>query len=130
MLVLLVSRHIGKTHFILAHMHQEPTYVLENGLYVFYLNNQRVFESASVAILFDKENGVLLKHGVPDIVRETIGIYEAKLSQTEDGHVLLDALEVVEGAFNVEELNKVINIMGYILQFYERYTTTKTIRWH
>lgn len=99
-------------------MHQQPTYVIENGLYAFYLKGQRMFETTKVAILFDRENGVLLKHGKPETVQATLDTYKTRLTGVEGGFEILDALTMLEGAFEVDELNKVVNITGYVAHLF------------
>lgn len=109
-------------------MYQEPTYTVENGLYVFYLNGERKFETDVVAIMFDRESGVLLKHGKPENVRAEFDKYKAKLSASEDGALILDVLTVVEGAFDVAELNKVVSTSGYIGVLYRSLTEASQTR--
>lgn len=105
-------------------MHQLPTYVIENGLYAFYLNGQRLFDTANVAILFDRENGVLLKHGKPETVQATFDIYKTRLAGVTGGAEILDSLTMLEGSFEVDELNKVVNISGYAAHLFTKISST------
>ncbi|MDO9179086.1 MAG: hypothetical protein Q7U16_12345 [Agitococcus sp.] len=102
-----------------------PQYRLENGLYAFYLNNNHLFSVETVAILFDKREGILHKHGCPLVVDAQYLRYRKALSaQAALQHPLasemLDDLTVIKGQFDIVELNRILQVSGYARIFYAR----------
>lgn len=88
-------------------------YAKEGDYYVFYDGEEKLFETKSVAILFDVvegENGdslyCLLKHGIVDFVKPTFhklsGVFEGSLAMFESDKI------------TVEELNQMLDHSGYI----------------
>ena len=67
----------------------------------------------TVAVCFDRDGGVLHKHGKPEAVRQW---YEQTRRKFIDaGHAdMVEDLVVIEAAFPVEELNKMLHISGYV----------------
>lgn len=98
-------------------MSNEPRYEMEDGKYAFYIDNERLFETEEVAILFDKGFSVLIKHGDPTYVNEH---YESifRCSRETMFDTIMNDLIVIQGKFDIEELNKVISISDYIGKFW------------
>jgi hypothetical protein len=97
----------------------EPVYTIENGLYVQSLGDKRIVAGNEVAILFDKASNLVLKHGKPEYVQVDAAITRDRLA-TEGFEVLADDLVVIVGAFDLEELNKVVSCTNYIGRFYQQ----------
>lgn len=95
----------------------EPQYSIEDGRYVFHLRGARRFDTAEVAVLFDAKQSVLLKHGPPERVQGYYNTMHAELMQAGQPEVAA-ALTLVTGRFDIEELNKVVNICDYVGQFW------------
>lgn len=101
----------------------EPQYSLEAGRYVFHLRGARRFDCDEVAVLFDAENNVLLKHGEPERVHQHFKTMREEL--TAAGLTAeANALTLVTGRFAVEELNKVVNICDYVGRFWRNLQAT------
>ena len=107
---------------------REHEYRLEHGSYYFYtINNggklkidtQLVFMTDEVAICFDKEEGIMLKNGIPKNVNEwqAQAIKKFKDSGFND---MADNLVIIEGCFPVEELNRLISTSTYFPIFYKK----------
>ncbi|MDO8414747.1 MAG: hypothetical protein Q7S87_00900 [Agitococcus sp.] len=100
-----------------------PQYRLENGLYAFYLLNEYLFSVETVAVLFDKREGILHKHGCPRVVEKQYQRFRDALS-TEAAlklplaQEMRDDLTIVQGKFKIEELNRILQITGYARKFY------------
>lgn len=84
-----------------------------------------LFRSEIVAIAFTTApNGMMWtmhKHGSPELVNRWARIARSKYTK----HGLSDMAKeivVIEGKFPVEEINKVIEITGYIKKFYEKFS--------
>lgn len=99
---------------------REPEYRLENGEYVFYLGENRRFATVSVSILLDITAGVLLKHGLATVVNETFDTLTRGLRRAGYTDFASD-LVVLEGRFDLEELNRLVTSSGYVSQFYENW---------
>ena len=95
----------------------EPTYVKEGGLYVFYLDGARVFETPEVAFLWDRGANVLLKHGRPEVVHATHKLMQKAFLEA-GGPDLANDLVILEAQLPVEALNNAINITGYLGRLY------------
>lgn len=93
--------------------HNEPYYVFENGSYSFYLNGVRRFNTGEVAIFFDKECNMVLKHGLPDLVNDVASQTRAQFISQGMLHFANDLI-VIQGKFAVEDLNRVVQTTGYI----------------
>ena len=74
----------------------------------------------SVALFFDAEDGVLFKHGPPELVAAYAK--NARKQYAERGlQVMTFAWTMWESAeWDVEELNKCLTITGYVKRLYER----------
>lgn len=105
-------------------MGTEPLYVKEPGdRYAFYRNGKKLFVTKAVAILFDRQTGALLQHGPPASVlaghRKQSLTYQAKgLSGA------LKDLTIIHGKFELDDLNKMVSIQGYIGCWYRRMLET------
>jgi hypothetical protein len=97
----------------------EPVYTIENGQYIFSLGDKRIVAGKEVAILFDKASNSVLKHGKPEYVQADAEIHRKSLA-TEGFDALADDLMVIVGAFDLEELNKVVSGTNYIGIFYQQ----------
>ncbi|KVP16772.1 hypothetical protein [Burkholderia ubonensis] len=96
----------------------ETVYTIENGVYVMSLGNKRIVVGPEVAILFDQKSSLVLKHGAPARVQDDADTTRRRL--TEEGfHALAEDLVVITGAFDLEELNKVMSGTNYIGLFYQ-----------
>ncbi len=97
----------------------EPVYTIENGLYVLSLGDKRIVAGKEVAILFDKATNSVLKHGKPEYVQADADITRKSLA-SEGFNKFADDLIVIVGAFDLEELNKVVSRTNYIGIFYQQ----------
>lgn len=82
----------------------------------------------TVAIVFDKDDGVLFKHGVPSLVndwaertRRTLRKYGSDIGVSADMAI---AITVIEGPIPIPELNKIISVTGYIGTYYRNMMST------
>lgn len=71
-----------------------------------------------VGIAYDSKLGVLHKHGDPELVKAWAANFRSKISSVavEGSEEMAEDLKVKVGLFNVDELNKCINIPGYVIQ--------------
>lgn len=104
-------------------------YELKYGSYYLY-NTDRPINSLTkereiilmcdeVAICFDKEAGVLHKHGIPEHVYNWHITSCDKFNKAGFPEMAQD-LVVIQGAFPVEELNKCLSTSGYITTFWKK----------
>jgi hypothetical protein len=95
----------------------------EDGNYFLVRDQEdRHFIGGKVAIAFDKHDGVVLKHGRPELVNawaEKTCKRAFKIMPE-----LPESIVVLEGSFEIEELNKIISIVGYILRFFHKMNET------
>jgi len=98
----------------------EPEYRLEDGQYAFYLKGERKFVTEEVAILFDQDLSVLLKHGPPAFVDSEFRRMHLAFGRTRTLFDVADGLTVIRGKFDIEELNKVVQICDYVGRFYKK----------
>lgn len=91
----------------------EPEYKLEGNQYIFCMDGEIRFMSSEIAIAYARwdDNVVLLKHGRPEFI-------ELYVSENFQQYRLLgEELCMISGKFPIEELNKVIQITGYLAEF-------------
>jgi hypothetical protein len=70
-----------------------------------------------VAICFDQDYATVLKHGCPEAVKQwRRGACSALLRHGELGIDIANAMEIVEGPFEAEELNQAIHVSGHVCQ--------------
>jgi len=101
-------------------------YKYEDSRYILYdvKTGTELFRSEVIAIAFTTATDGMMwtmhKHGPPELVDRWARIARAKYTK----HKLSDIareIVVVEGKFPVEEVNKVIEITGYIKEFCEKF---------
>lgn len=101
-------------------MSNEYNYKLVDGKYVLHKGDKPYLDPmTTVAIAFDTDGGTLLKHGEPRLVKkwsEEVVTALRKSSHPE----LANTLVVVDGRFTLEDLDKVLNITGYMGIFYKK----------
>ena len=99
-------------------------YTYENGKYQFHNQSGEVFEYDAVALAYDKDGYVFLKHGSPDRVAKwstnmrdkyVAAGYQAMLKNI--SVIIINDNEKIP----VEEINKIIDVAGYIKYFLEKY---------
>jgi len=94
-------------------------YIKQNGWYYLARRGDRVsMIGTTVAVAFDRQEGVMMKHGSPEAVNKWAIEQRRKIAPIIPEWA--DNLVVIEGEFEVEDLNKIINISGYIGRFYNR----------
>lgn len=91
--------------------------------YVLFKGDQPVSKLLQeVSLAFDKEAGVLMKHGSKEMVSTWLVDAQAKFRN--GGHPeLAEQLIMVTGRFPVDELNKCISISGYVGRFWQKLQT-------
>jgi hypothetical protein len=78
-----------------------------------------ILMTKEVSLAFDKESGVLHKHGNPELVEAWAN--NAKKSFRDGGFTeMAEDIIVMSGKFPVEELNKCLNYTGYSLILYKK----------
>ncbi|QMI49740.1 hypothetical protein [Burkholderia sp. MBR-1] len=108
---------------------KRPEYVLHHGSYYLYDMEQRpnpltgertiITMTDEIAIAFDLKNGIMHKHGRPEVVHAWTTAARRKL--TEAGHSdLAKDITVIIGKFPVAEINMCLSTTGYVLQLYEK----------
>lgn len=96
----------------------QPHYALQDGQYVFYsYGKQRGPALPSVAILFDQHHKRVIKHGAAEFVRREMRL--SQLVYIAEG-LSSDDVVLIEGRFDVEELNRAINQYDYIGELHSR----------
>jgi hypothetical protein len=102
-------------------------YKFEDGYFIFFGDTDTVlFRTKEVAILVDKDNGVLLKHGCPEMVELIFEEYKDKYIRAGFDKEA-KALAVLRGRFAISELNKIISHTGYIKRILERVQYDKNV---
>lgn len=96
----------------------EPVYQQVDGRYHFYLQGDLRFTTDEVAILFDKNGYVLLKHGKPELVQAAYDRMRAAFIEGGFDEVAND-LVLIQGRFDVDELNKAVGISGHMEKLYQ-----------
>lgn len=94
----------------------QPTYCLENGMYVFYANGEKLFETPEVSLLFDKTLGTLHKHGAPEVVATAYRRFYTALHKARQSP---EYLVMITGHYDVKALNKVVQGSDCIGAFYD-----------
>lgn len=104
--------------YVIGNENGKPTYSLMN-------DGQELFKSDKVALFYTYNpqdvpiKGTLIKHGIPELVKKLYNEYV-------EAEFLLDELKYVEfDQVDVEELNKVLSITGYIGNFHEKFIMNK-----
>lgn len=115
--------------------YEEPRYVKEGDLYQFYMGEEKLFETKEVSVLLefiDDEHVILHKHGLTDNVEASYQRMVENYKSIQDNTSLgIGELKMFTSeAFDVEELNKVVNITGYghkFVRFHEDKAAQETI---
>lgn len=104
----------------------EYQYRLIDGAYVLHKGEEPIGRPLQgVAMAFDGDDGVLFKHGCPQVVQSWYDKTRSKLlqaaSHSDAPTDLLAPLKIVTGPIPLNELNKCITITGYIKSFAARF---------
>jgi hypothetical protein len=92
---------------------ERAEYRLQDGMYGVYVGEYCAFETEEVALLMNMQGHLVVKHGHPD----DIHAYYAKLVRCGTSAAvapdkrpteLLNRLEVIQGRFDVDQLNRVL----------------------
>lgn len=95
-------------------------YTKEYGSYYFWKQSDDdapLFMTDEVSVLFDRKEGILFKHGIPKNVEES---RLAHLKAFEILDCVDDLVVIKSSAWDVEELNKIIQCSGYVKGWYEK----------
>jgi len=84
--------------------------IKKNAIYYLVEDEKKIEIGETFAFCFDKELNVLLKYGMPSVVKGHYDIASKRFS----------GLCFIEGEFDVEEINKCISICDYIGKFYQK----------
>jgi hypothetical protein len=103
-----------------------PEYRIENGQYAFYLGESRQFVTPAIKLLVDLGGGVLLKHGLSEVVEEAFSRMTAALTAAGRPDFVA-ALVVVEDRFDLETLNRLISSSGSVQKFCEDLKATNPV---
>ena len=96
-------------------------YRKKHGSYYFYGQNENdiICMADRVAIIFDSENYVLLKHGPEDRIEQIYADMQTKYRKSGLDDIA-DNLRIISSReWDVDELNKIIHHTGYIRFFLE-----------
>lgn len=104
-------------------------YVDQGSSLAFRIYGETVFESPEIAICYDRQSGVLLKHGKPDDVERWRENAVARYCEA-GYHWNPDDLVLLKGTFPVHELNRVVGDFGYAKTFHERLEEEREGRAH
>lgn len=85
-----------------------------DNLYAFEIDGERLFETDEVAVLFDSKNGTLFKHGPPAVVTKEFEAMKAGLAGTDIGQGIINSLVILEGKFELEDINKIVCNTGFM----------------
>jgi len=98
----------------------EFLYTLEHGSYYWRVNGQIVSMSDEIAIMFDKNDWTLLKHGSPELVEKRFD--KTQKAYRESGHDdIADDIVMVVGKFPVDDLNAMIGNNHHLKVMAEKY---------
>lgn len=97
----------------------EPTYTLStDGVYAFYRGTDSpLFHTEEVAILFDVRDAIVLKHGCPEVVTQTHRTM-CERYRTSGFEDVADDLVLIQGKFDLADLNRIVQHPDYIGVFY------------
>lgn len=105
-------------------VHPAPFYGLNCGQYVLHNTEGKPIGAPldEVALVFDKECGVLHKHGPASSVQAWVQTVRQKTESVRgvDGFDLYSDLVVIQGRFPVDMLNRCLDTSGYVLKLYEQ----------
>lgn len=96
------------------------SYYVRNGSYIFRTEIKGGYEERflgpTVALVFDRMEGKVLKHGAPETLHKWMAAVIRLMQKSEVK--LVGGLTMIEGSFPVDELNKCVEMPGYITKFY------------
>lgn len=108
----------------------EPNYRMICGQYTLHRGDTPVQAPMDeVALAIDIDSGTLHKHGKPESVRKWVFHTKQKLGEGIFGlppeeravrHEMISALVVLQGRFELEDLNKCLAISGYAGRLYQQ----------
>jgi len=96
-------------------------YVKKDGIYYLDRDGLQTKIGETVAVCFEKAEGresVLLRHGAPKMVSDYVRHYKQSLESLRLTEIS-DRIHVLEGKIDLEVLNKIIGITGYVGRYYE-----------
>lgn len=79
-----------------------------------------ILTAKEIAIVFDKSCGTLLKHGPVDNVENWLQNARKKYYEAGLSDIAADLTMVSSSNWDLEELNKILNICDYVKLFYQR----------
>lgn len=97
-------------------------YVKKDGVYYLDRDGLQTMIGEKVAVCFEKADdreSVLLRHGAPKMVSDYVRHYKQSLESLQLTEIS-DCIHVIEGEIELEELNKMIGITGYVGRYCER----------
>lgn len=93
-------------------------YIFADGKYILFQDGEVVYKTDEISVMYcrieeDGVDGYLVAHGAPDFIREQ---YEDIKSYVSDEHhqEYVRRLTIVDGPFDIEDLNKFLHVSGYI----------------
>ena len=100
-------------------------YLIIDGEYVLYSEGEAICPpTAELSIAFDKNDGVLHKHGAPALVQAWHVAATKRLRDA--GFIdLADDLICISGRFPLEDINRCLDCSGYIGRFYAKLLAEK-----
>ena len=101
-------------------------YLFRNNNYIWHNEINGGFEESfigpTIAFVFDRNEGKVLKHGAPSTVEKWFGAVQRLVGKSEIR--LVGALTMIEGAFPVSEANRCVREFGYINVFHKSISPT------
>lgn len=98
-----------------------------DGAYVLYCDDEAIGDPfAEVSLGFDRDSGTLHRHGDPVQVQSWFVAYTGELRAA--GHAAMaERIVTLTGRFELEELNKCLQITGYVSRMYSRLMATDPV---
>ena len=101
-------------------MSMDYCYKLNAGQYVLHDGDQPIGQVLDeVAIAINRASGTLHRHGDPQMVSKWLADTQGKLRRG-GYHDMADDLVMISGRFELEDLNRCLNITGYAGRLYKR----------
>lgn len=93
-------------------------YIFADGKYVLIRDGEVVYSTPAISVMYcriteDSMDGYLVAHGAPEFIAEQ---YDDLKSYVSDEHhqEYVRRLTIVDGPFEIEDLNKFLHVAGYI----------------
>lgn len=86
-----------------------------------------LFWDQEIAIVFDKICGTLLKHGPKETIEAWFVTAKKKYQEAGLSEIANDLTLISSKNWDPEELNKILDIAGYIKIFYQKYLESSNI---